>query len=336
MKTAVLLGAMLLGACLLAWVPAMAAGGIELKGGQAFSDPDATVPMPAGWKASPIEYEDWAKGADLAVSLDQHLYPLFLPFIQKFARERRLDISVKEGTCGISAGMVSRRAVDMAGYCCPPGPSDRLPGLTYHTVGIGPLAILVHPDNAVSDVSLAEVRRIFAGQVLSWKDVRTLGGASGADIPIRPIGRLHCKARPGHWRLILDTEDDFGANLDEVGAIEDMMRKVASQNGAIGYEATWNIYTYEGESKVKALNLGGVSPFDKTALAEGRYPLYRTYNLATWMDGSGGKPLARELLEYLLRQTGQTDMRFGMVPAIVLRSEGWKFRGNELIGEKPR
>jgi hypothetical protein len=46
--------------------------GVDLRG-PAFSDPSSRVAMPPQWERQPILYESWAEGADLAVSLDQHL-----------------------------------------------------------------------------------------------------------------------------------------------------------------------------------------------------------------------------------------------------------------------
>ena len=97
--------------------------------GEAFSDPHITIDMPADWSRKPIKYEKWAENADLAVTLDQHLYPALLPIINQFAHEKNVRIAVNEGTCGISAGLIVRKAVDIAGFCCPPAGTDRFPDL---------------------------------------------------------------------------------------------------------------------------------------------------------------------------------------------------------------
>jgi hypothetical protein len=79
------------------------------------------------------------------------------------------------------------------------------------------------------------------------------------------------------------------------------------------------------------LRLNGVSPNDAEALTEGRYPLYRVYNVTTW-EGAAGKPLANELVRYLLDRIEETDSRFFMVPVTRLRANGWRFEGDELVG----
>lgn len=76
--------------------------------------------MPPEWEEKPIQYEEWAGKAEIAVTLEQDVYRMVLPLIKKFEKETGIIVAVKEGTCGISAGMLSRKVVDIGGYCCPP------------------------------------------------------------------------------------------------------------------------------------------------------------------------------------------------------------------------
>lgn len=307
--------------------PARAA---DLMGGPAFSDPSVTMPMPDEWQAQPVEYEEWADGAALAVLLDQHLYGVYLDLVKEFARARGVDIAVREGTCGISAGLLSGRKVDLAGFCCPPATSDRLPGLVYHTVGVGPLALIVHPNNPVDDITLGMAREVFAGRRTRWAQVP--GAEAMGSALIQPVARLHCKQRPGHWRLLLDNEDQFGTNLAEVGSIDDMMLSVSEDPLAIGHVATWNVTRLGGRWPVKVLRIGGVAPDDRQALLEGRYPLYRAYTVAVWEDPRVHKRLATELVAFLRESAGRLDPTFHMITVRELRDAGWIFTGDELTG----
>jgi len=316
----------------LALFPNLSAAQDSLRGAP-FAYTTETVSMPAAWEKDPVRHEDWAEGADLAVVLDQHLYPVLLPFIQDHAERRDLDISVKEGTCGVSAGMLLRKRVEMAAFCCPAAPFDRLPGLTFHTVGIAPLAIITHPDNPVDNLSEDEVRRIFMGKVTRWSEIGGAEGSSGGRALVRPMARLHCKTRPGHWRLILDNEDLFGHNLDEVGSIPDMLHNVATIPGAVGHVGIWNVWKYRHKWKVKVLSVNGVSPHDSEAVASGRYPFYRPYNVTTWDTEGKGNTLALELAASIMKDASRVKEAFVLVTADRLREKGWRFAGNELVGE---
>jgi hypothetical protein len=300
--------------------------------GPAFTDLSEIMEMPAEWREQPIKYDPSVGKADLVITLDQHLYPAFLPLIRKYEKEHNLRIFINEGTCGISAGLLSRKAADIGGFCCPPGLTDRLPGLQFHTVGISALALLVHPDNPVDNITIEQAQQIFMGDIDRWSKLMTADGGRGANQPIQPIGRLHCKLRPGHWRLLLDNQDLFSASLREVGAIPDMITKVASSQKAIGYEVLWNLKRYKERGRVKALKIDDHSPFDKGELASGRYPLYRVYNLTTWNGDRVANPEAQKLVEYILQHSKRLDKDHSIIPASLLRQAGWKFEGNELVG----
>ncbi len=300
--------------------------------GPAFSDPDKIQEMPEEWIKMPVTYDPSVGKADLVITLDQHLYPALGPIIQKYAKINNIKPVVKEGTCGISSGMLERKQVDIVGICCPPDTTDRLPGLKYHTIAIDPLALLVHPANPVDNLSITQARQIFMGEIFRWSELDTSDTDMGLNMPVQPIGRLHCKLRPGHWRLLLDNEDLFSTGILEVGAIPDMMSKVASSQGAIGYEVLWNLVRYQDKGKVKALNINGYSPYKAENLISGGYPFYRVYNITTWEGKGLGNPHAEKLLEYIQQHTGDIAKEHRMVPASLLRKAGWKFKDNELIG----
>jgi len=301
------------------------------EGGPAFTEPSVHAVVPDGWIDEPVEYGAWAAGADVAVTLDQHLYPALLPIIEDFEAETGTRVAVSEGTCGISAGMLTRKEADMAGFCCPAGKSDRLPGVEFHTLGIASLALIVNPSNTVDDITLTQARALFSGRVYNWSGLDLPDSATAPDRPVLAVARLHCKNRPGHWRLMLDNEDMFSPRLREVGTIRDMVRVVASEQGAIGFEALWMLERFRSEGEVKPLKISGVSPADSEALVRGAYPLYRTYNITTWSGGSASEG-ARKLAEYLIENAPSIDKRYGIVPVQSLRRAGWRFVGDELVG----
>jgi len=301
--------------------------------GPAFTPITEMIYVGEEWHKQGIVYEEWAANADLAVTLDQHLYPALLPIIQDWAKTKGLNVQVQEGTCGISAGKLRKKTVDIGGYCCPPGLTDRLPGLKFHTLGIGALALLVHKNNPVDEIDLETARAIFRGKYNWWQ-------ALGEDLPtgfgknrIRPYTRLHCKARPGHWRLLLDNEDLFSPRLTDVSTIPDMISSVEQARMSIGYEMVWMVTKYSKQNKIKLLNINGHSPTDSTALISGNYPLYRTYSITTWKDAPARNAVAEELANYLIDNFNQIDPKYGLVSAQELRSAGWIFQENELVGE---
>ena len=303
--------------------------------GPAFTDPGRVWGnMPSDWTTRSVKLETQAPQADLAVTLDQQIYAQLLPLIHTYAAEHNVQIAVSIGTCGISAGLLRRKAVDIGGFCCPPGHTDRLPELRFHTLGIAAIALFVHPTNTLDNLSLRQAQRIFQGEISHWENLNP-AVTNGKTQPIYPIGRLHCKLRPGHWRLLLDNEDLFATALIEVGAIEDMLGAVTNDRYAIGYETLWMLRQHSEPRYTKILRLNGIRPDDRLALAAGNYPLYRVYNLTSW-TGSAAKSLARELVNHLQEEMVNLDKKFHLIPAAELRHHGWKFKDEELVGEPER
>lgn len=300
--------------------------------GPEFTDPGKSFEMPRDWLDKNLSYQDWAQDADLAVSLDQFLYPFLKPAIQAYAGQHNLKIAVQEGTCGTSAKALKEKTADITGFCCPPAKTDRFPGIKYHTVGIASIAILANPNVPVDDLTYEQAQDVFQGIIYRWSELNGTAGKAGADKIIQVVGRPHCKQRPGHWRLLLDNEDLFSPRMQEVSTIKDMMMEVANTNGAVGYETMWSIKQYKVHF-VKTLSVNGVSPDNSTKIAAGEYPVYRTYNITTWEADNTKRDEAQKLTAYLISEMEKIDPEYGVIPVSRLRENGWKFHEAEVIGQ---
>jgi len=301
--------------------------------GPAFSDPSKIQPMPLDWQKQPIKYEPSVGKADIVVTLDQQMYPALQPIIQKYAAAHNLKIVVKEGNCGITTGRITRKEVDIGGVCCPPDATDRLPGLKFHTLGIIPLALFVHPANPIDNITFEQAQKIFQGKIRRWSELKTSENIA-PNLPVRPITRLHCKLRPGHWRLLLDKEELFSPDSVEVGAIPDMIFQVAINTNAIGFETIWEVRRHQEDTgRVKVLKINSYDLNESTNVVYLKYPLYHVYSLTTWEDKNVENTRAKRLVKYLMQEIERLDAKFGVIPASRLKQAGWKFNNNELIGE---
>ena len=302
--------------------------------GPAFSDPVKQVQMPDGWEKQPVRHDPSLSNLDLAVNLDQQMFRILTPATKEYAEKRGLKIAITDSTCGNSAGMLRRKMIDIGGFCCAPAAMDRLPGLRFHTTGIAPVAIFVHPENPIDNITLEEARKIFMGEISYWSELKTSDGRPGPDEMIKVMGRLHCKTRPGHWRLLLDNEDLFSPRMLEVGNIPDMVLQVASSPDAIGHETAWLATEhYKKRGRVKTLKINGHAPEDLNALLTGDYPIYKTFIVTTWEGKEVKNPHAGELVKFLKKQVEGLNAGYGIISSPRLKEAGWKFRGSELIGE---
>ncbi|MBF0295161.1 MAG: hypothetical protein HQL96_08210 [Magnetococcales bacterium] len=303
--------------------------------GPAFSDPNQLVPMPQAWIQRGIEYDAEAKKAkaDIAITLDQQIYLMLGKQIAEYGRRQGINIVNQEGTCGISDGFVARKQVDLAGYCCAPDAKQRLPGLKHYTLGIAAKVFITHPDNPVDNLTLEQIRKIYLGDYTRWSEIPGLQAAPNR--PIHVVGRLHCKARPGHWRLLLDTDNLFTPRMKEVSSIPDMVTEVMEKRDAIGYETFTNILHYQKNPGPKFLRVEGHDPHDQAAIATLRYPIYRTFAMTIWEDRTLRNPHVDGLVAFMLQEVEKLGPEHGFVPVSRLREAGWVFAGEEVVAHPP-
>ncbi len=287
------------------------------------------VAMPENWLSKKISYDAQIKSADIVLSLGQQTHPALKRYVQAYAKKHHLKIVVQKGSCGVSAGKLRRKSVDIGAYCCPAGKSDRLPSLNFHSIGIASISIVVHPDNPLSNLSLLQARKIFQGSYSRWSDLSIKTGTL-IQRKIQPVVRLHCKKRPGHWRALLKDEDQFSPRIYEVGVVPDMIKKVAVNPLAIGYETLYMLKVHQNNGALKSLSIDGVDPADLDKLAKGHYPFYRSYSLTTWSHAAKNQ-LALKLVNAIKKFIENNSQQFEIVPVSILKKNGWHFLGDELV-----
>jgi len=137
--------------------------------------------------------------------------------------------------------------------------------------------ILTHKSNPVSDLSVEQVKSIFRGDTLNWKDV------GGNDEPIVLVTRLHCKKRPGHWKTILPNAKKFRQERLNVKSASAMVQRINDFKSAVGH--TGSTWKFNPDDQVKAVTVGGVAPTAEN-LKSGAYPFFRQMSAITSRDPS--------------------------------------------------
>lgn len=302
-------------------------GADSLKG-MAFSNHQQTAAMPNDWKQQPVSHEKAIKQADLVVSFGQQTYPALKDVVAEYARQQGMNILIQSGTCGISAGRLLRKTIDAGVFCCPPSSEDRLPNLEFHTIAISPIAIIVHKDNPINNITLDQARQIFQGKVHHWSDL-----TDNFNQHIISFGRLHCKKRPGHWTLLLKNQTMFGPKLNEIGVIPDLIGKVDMLPNAIGMETPYMVNKYSKLKNIKMLTINKHTVSDTEFVASGQYPLYRTYSITTWSNLPAKRKQVLGLIAYLKQHIEKNYSQYNFVPVSHLQKAGWKFNYDELILE---
>lgn len=181
--------------------------------------------------------------------------------------------AVKDGTCDI--GLSSRYLKD----------SEKAEGLQETILAIDGIAIIVHPDNPVADLTEEQIAAIFTGEITNWSEV------GGKDGEIVCIGREESSGTRDGFEAITDTEDAcvYRQELTSNGAI---LTAVAENPNAIGYVSLSSV-----EENVKALSVGGVVPSEAT-IKDGSYAVQRPFVLVT-KEGVALTETAQEFFDFI-------------------------------------
>jgi len=162
--------------------------------------------------------------------------------------------------------------------CCPLSEKElKQKKIKIYPIAEEPILILVNKNNPVENLSTEQVRAIFRGDITNWKQV------GGWDKPVAVVTRLHCKKRPGHWKTILPSADDFVKERINVSSADEMVTIVTKFDTAIGH--TGSTWVFGKDSNVKAISINNVNA-NAANLKNKSYPFYRNLSAVTSLNPS--------------------------------------------------
>ncbi len=142
-----------------------------------------------------------------------------------------------------------------------------------HCIALDAIALIVHPANPVSELSLAQIRDLFSGRVKSWKDV---GGNDGEiHLILREEGS---GTRSAFEELVMKVGketapfDPFALVQDSSGGLREVVRQ---DPGAIGFVSLGVV-----NRDVKALAIDGTMP-TLDSVRKKEYKLVRSFFLVS-------------------------------------------------------
>ena len=198
--------------------------------------------------------------------------------------------AVQEGRCDI--GLSSRALKD----------DEKAAGLTETVLAYDGIAIIVHPDNALTDIDLETISKIYTGEISNWKEF------GGEDAEIVVIGREAGSGTRDGFESITGTKDacKYRQELTSTG---DVITTVSQNPAAIGYASLASV-----KKTVKALNVGGVTPSEET-IKDGSYVVQRPFVLVTKTDAKLSDA-AQLFFDYVTSaDAGEIISAAGAVPA---------------------
>ena len=190
----------------------------------------------------------------------------------------------QEGTCDI--GLASR---DL---------KEDETGVHQITVAKDGIAIIVNPENPVSDLTIEQIAALATGEIANWSEV------GGSDAEVVFMGREAGSGTRDGFESITGTEDacDYQNEYTSTGEV---VAGVAANPNAIGYAS---LSAVEGDTTVKVLTVGGVAPSEATVL-DGTYEIQRNFNFII-SDSTELSPAAQAFVDWAT-STAASDLIAG-------------------------
>jgi phosphate transport system substrate-binding protein len=228
----------------------------------------------------------------------------FQPFAEKLAElymtmHPGVNITVQGGgsAVGIQSALSGAAQIGMADLVeLPPEAAS----LTPVVVAKDSIAIVVHPDNKVTDLSTAQLQGLFNGQIANWKEI------GGEDRPVTVVSREAGSGTRSSFEKILG-----GIQLTPNAVIQNsngtVRETVAADANAVGYLSHGLL-----NEKIKALSVDG-HECTTEEIVKGGYALVRPVFLLTQGQPEGEM---KTFIDYILSPQGQQVIRdCGLIPA---------------------
>lgn len=212
--------------------------------------------------------------------------------------ESLIDIQGGGSSAGITAAQSQSAAIGMSSRSLQVDELD----LWQTEIAIDGLVLIVNPKNPIEDLSLDQIRDIYAGKITHWSQLS--GGGSKINLIAREEGS---GTRSAFTELAMGEEEITPKAIvqDSNGSV---MQLVAGDPNAIGFISLGLV-----NDQVKALDLDGVEAIGENIINE-TYKLARPFLFVTKGEPTG---LTKSFIDFTLSSEGQKILSDeGLIPIV--------------------
>ncbi|MGE5578001.1 MAG: phosphate ABC transporter substrate-binding protein [Syntrophothermus sp.] len=244
----------------------------------------------AGTFASPVVLAKDKLSGTITVAGSTSVQPIAEMLAEEFqAQNPGVRINVQGG--GSSAGVkAAQTGAAQIGTSSRELKEDEKKNLYQALIARDGIAIVVHPENKVADLTVAQVQKIFAGKITNWKEV------GGKDAPIRVIIREAGSGTRGAFEELVMGKVAVTDRAIVQGSTGAVRQTVSGDPNAIGY------ISFDALGKeVKSLKVEGVEPRAEN-VKNGKYKVARPFLFLTKGAPAG---IVKAFIDFVLSDGGQ-------------------------------
>ena len=258
------------------------------------------------------------KGSDTLVNLSQVWAETFTEKTKKF-------VAVTGGGSGTGIAALIDGKADLANSSREIKPKEieqaKAKGVNpvEFAVAVDGLSVIVNEKNPIKSLTVEDIGKLFRGEIQNWK---ALGGS---DAPVTLYGRQPNSGTYVFFQEHVLGNKDYGKTMNQMNGSAQIVEAVVKDASALGYVGIGYIFGEDGKviKGMRPVDVVGkdgkaLSPLDRTAVKDGKYPLARA--LYQYTNGKpAGDVLA--LLQFELSPEGQK----------IAEKQGFDAIGEELV-----
>ena len=244
-------------------------------------------------------------GETVAISGSTSVGPLAEKLAMKY--EEQVDVNIEINQIGSSAGIANAiSGVSEIGMSSRDLKNEEIAeGVEPIIIAYDGIVVVTHPSNKVKDISMAQVKQIFTGEVTNWKEL------GGEDMEIVVVSREDGSGSRDAFQEIVDySSGELIRNAIIASGNGNIKTTVATNKHAIGFIS----FEYIDET-IATLKIDGVEPTAQNVLDE-KYALSRPFLFVHKEDGLTESGQA--FIDYIFTKEAQELVaEAGAIPLIV-------------------
>ncbi len=230
------------------------------------------------------------KAKTISIAGSTTVQPISDGLAEAFMEKYDINVTIQGGGSGTGIKMVGEGTVDIGASSREVKEDEKEKyNIKIYPIAIDGLAIIVHPSNKIENLSIEQLKRIFAGEIENWKEL------GGEDKEIVLVVRAEGSGTRDFFEEKVMREFSLSRKALQKPSNGAVKATIASNENAIGYIGAGYIDDY-----VKAVRIEGIYP-DPENIRSGEYELSRKLCYITKKESED----LRKFMDFVLSDEGQ-------------------------------
>jgi len=178
-------------------------------------------------------------------------------------------------------------------------PAEQGKGLKETTIAIDGIAVIVNKNNAVTNLTVDQIRGIYTGAVTNWNQV------GGRNAPIAVVSREEGSGTRGAFEELAGFQGKLLARANQLTSTGAILANIAQNPDAIGYISLGSV-----NDTIKAVSVGGAAATNANVL-NGTYKIARPFIVLT---GKNVHAESSAFIQWILGSDGQKVVSKSWIP----------------------